>query len=37
MTMAMWYGGQAAVPRYFILSIRNFSSVAGLRRAFVSC
>ena len=36
-TIAMWYGGHAAVPRYFILSTRNFSSVAGLRSAFVSC
>ncbi len=36
MATAMWYGGQAAVPRYFILSTRNFSSFSGVRSAFVS-
>ncbi len=36
-TTAMWYGGQAAVPRYFILSTRNFSSFSGVSSALVSC
>ncbi len=36
MTKAMWYGGQAAVPRYFIFSTRYFSSFSGVRSAFVS-
>ena len=36
MATAMWYGGQAAVPRCFILSTRYFSSFSGERSAFVS-
>ena len=35
-TTAMWYGGQAAVPRFFILSTRNFSRLPGLSSALVS-
>ncbi len=36
MTNARWYGGQAAVPRYFIFSTRNFSSFSGVSSALVS-
>ena len=35
-TIAMWYGGHAAVPRVFIFSTRKVSRLAGFRRAFVS-
>jgi len=36
MTKARWYGGQAAVPRVFIFSTRNFSRFAGVIVALVS-